>query len=56
MINYPNLWVIKEARDATDKFKENLKALTKKLTQRNKAIEIPYPYLQPDKVPVSITI
>ena len=56
MVNYPNLWILKEAREATDKFKKNLEALTEKLIQKNKEIQVPYPYLQPDKVPTSITI
>ena len=54
---YPaELFVEKEAKAAAETLRKSLDKITTEIEERNKALEVPYIYLLPKKIPSSITI
>ena len=53
---YPNHWTLQEAQAASEKFVNKMKELDEQLRKRNETLEMPYKYLLPSMVPISITI
>ena len=57
MGTYPaELFVEKEAKAAAEILRKALEIITVEIEERNKALEVPYIYLLPKKIPNSITI
>ena len=57
MGTYPaELFVEKEAKAAAEHLRKTLEKITVEIEERNKALEVPYIYLLPKKIPNSITI
>ena len=56
MDEYPNHWTSQEAQAATAKLVNKMKELDEQLRKRNEMLDVPYKYLQPSMIPISITI
>ena len=57
MGTYPaEQFIEKESKDAAEKLKESLDKITAEIEERNKGLEVPYPYLLPKRIPNSVAI
>ena len=55
--DYPSsIFSEKTPQHLIQKFQEDLRQITHEIIERNDALDVPYNYMRPDRVPNSITI